>query len=93
MEIHRDDKKKVIEIWLTQKEQADEDLQRRLRPMYAQWKQEKYTVAVFRSGREDLRMRTADLLAHNKKVLAERAAARERSGEQKPAQRQAVAER
>ena len=78
MEIIQDDAKKLVQVWLSQKESRDEALQNRLKPMYAQWKQQKYTVAVFRSGNEDLKESTLALLAYNKKRSAELAVQREK---------------
>ena len=78
MEIIQDDAKKLVQVWLSQKESRDEALQNRLKPMYAQWKQLKYTVAVFRSGKEDLKESTLALLAYNKKRSAELAVQREK---------------
>lgn len=92
MEIIRDDKKKRIQIWMTQQESQDEALQNRLKPMYAQWKKQKYLVAVYRSGNKDLRESVLDLLLHNKKVLAEQAAERQRIAKATP-QNQIAAER
>ena len=42
MEIIRDDAKKLVQVWLSQRESRDAALQSRLKPMYAQWKQQKY---------------------------------------------------
>lgn len=92
MEIIQDDKKKLIQIWMTQQESGDESLQNRLKPMYAQWKKQKYLVAVYRSGSRDLRESVLDLLLHNKKVLAEQAAERQRIAKAAP-QNQIAAER
>ena len=78
MEIIQDDAKKLVQVWLSQKESRDEALQNRLKSMYAQWKQQKYTVAVFRSGKEDLKESTLALLAYNKKHYAELAVQREK---------------
>ena len=78
MEIIQDDAKKLVQVWLSQKESKDEALQSRLKPMYAQWKQQKYAVAVFRSGKEDLKESTLALLAYNKKRCAELAVQREK---------------
>lgn len=78
MEIIQDDAKKLVQVWLSQKESKDEALQSRLKPMYAQWKQQKYMVAVFRSGKEDLKESTLALLAYNKKRCAELAVQREK---------------
>ena len=78
MEIIQDDAKKLVQVWLSQKESSDEALQSRLKPIYAQWKQQKYTVAVFRSGKENLKESTLALLAYNKKRGAELAVQREK---------------
>ena len=78
MEIIQDDAKKLVQVWLSRKESGDEALQSRLKPMYAQWKQQKYMVAVFRSGKEDLKESTLALLAYNKKRCAELAVQREK---------------
>lgn len=92
MEIIRDEKKKQILIWMTQQESQDKTLQSRLKPMYTQWKKQKYLVAVYRSGSKDLRESVLDLLLHNKKVLAEQAAERQRIARAAP-QNQIAAER
>ena len=46
MEIIQDDAKKLVQVWLSRKESGDEALQSRLKPMYAQWKQQKYMVCL-----------------------------------------------
>ena len=78
MEIIQDDAKKLVQVWLSRKESGDEALQSRLKPMYAQWKQQKYMVAVFNSGQEDLKENTLALLAYNKRRSAELAVQREK---------------
>lgn len=79
MEIERNEEKKIISVWLTRAESRDEDLQRRLKSMYPKWKKEKYLVAVYHSGTEDLYRSTLDLLAYNKKRCAELAVKREKT--------------
>ena len=49
--------------------------------MYAQWKQQKYMVDVFRSGKEDLKESALALLAYNKKRSAELAVQWEKKAE------------
>ena len=78
MEIIRDDAKKLVQVWLTRQEGEDSAVQERLQPMYAQWKQQKYMVAVFHSGQEDLKENTLALLAYNKRRSAELAVQREK---------------
>ena len=68
-------------MWLSQKESGDEALQNRLKSMYAQWKQQKYMVDVFRPGREDLKKSTLALLVYNKKCSVELAVQWEKKAE------------
>ena len=84
MEIERNAEKKIISVWLTKAESRDENLQRRLKSMYPKWKKEKYLVAVYHSGQEDLFESTLALLAYNKKRCAELAV--QRAKEQKSKQ-------
>lgn len=79
MEVYRDDQKKLVQVWLTRAESQDKDLQCRLKSMYPQWKKEKYLVAVYHSGKEDLYRSTLDLLVYNKKRCAELAVKREKA--------------
>ena len=78
MEIIQDDAKKLVQVWLTRQEGEDSAVQERLQPMYAQWKQQEYMVAVFHSGQEDLKENTLALLAYNKRRSAELAVQREK---------------
>ena len=78
MEIIQDDAKKLVQVWLTRRESEDAAVQANLKPMYAQWKMQKYMVAVFHSGKEDLQRSTLDLLAYNKKRCAQLAVQREK---------------
>ena len=78
MEIIQDEAKKLVQVWLTRQEGENSAVQERLQPMYAQWKQQKYMVAVFHSGQEDLKENTLALLAYNKRRSAELAVQREK---------------
>lgn len=88
MEIERNEEKKIISVWLTRAESQDQELQRRLKAMYPKWKKEKYLVAVYHSGTEDLYRSTLDLLAYNKKRCAELAVKREKAQAQVQTQMQ-----
>ena len=79
MEIERNEEKMIISVWLTRAESQDQELQRRLKAMYPKWKKEKYLVAVYHSGTEDLYRSTLDLLVYNKKRCAELAVKREKT--------------
>ena len=79
MKTRVNDEKKIVEIWLTNAEQEDEELRESLKPLYAKYKKEKYKVAVFLSGSRDLFTQTEALLLHNQTVLARRDLEREQS--------------
>ena len=63
----------IVEVMLTHAEQADEEVKKQLKELYAQYKGTKYTVAVFLSGKRDLYEDTRDLLLFNRRRAAERA--------------------
>ena len=66
MEICVKDSLKIVEIWMTNAEQGNAVLRKSLRPLFDEYKQKKYKVAVFESGRDDLLYNTAGLLLHNR---------------------------
>lgn len=66
IDVHED--KKLVCVWLTKDESADEEL----KPLYEKYKQRKYTVAVYRSGDQDLTELTGALLRYNRKLFAQR---------------------
>jgi len=70
MEIIRDEKAKIIEVWLSKTEATDDKLAERLRPLYLKWKQQKYMTCVYRSGGRNLQEQTAGLLRHNRDYFA-----------------------
>lgn len=72
MQIDVHDSKKMVCVWLTREESADEVLKEQLKPLYAECKQKKYTVAVYQSGKEDLPDLTSVLLKYNRRLTAER---------------------
>jgi len=71
LELNIKDDKQIVEIWLTNAEKKDEALRESLKDIYAKYKKKKYLVAVFESGEKDLYQSTLDLLAYNKRRIAE----------------------
>lgn len=71
MEMNVRDESKIVEIWLTRAEKDDPALKAGLQDIYDKYKQKKYTVAVFQSGEGELYQSTLDLLAYNKRRVAE----------------------
>ena len=71
MEVRVHDDMKLVEIWLTRQEQADDALREQLRQMYQDYKSRKYMVAQFHSGGSGLYTLTRDLLIFNRKRIEE----------------------
>lgn len=69
---------KIVEVWLTNNEQQDAALMEGLQAHYQQYKEKKYKVAVFYSGKRDLTDLTEELLLHNRTVAARREVEQER---------------
>ena len=63
---------RIVEIWLTRAERDDPAFRESLKPIYQQYKDQNYLVAVFLSGEEDLYQQTRDLLLYNRRRLAEK---------------------
>lgn len=78
MEINVRDDLKIVDIWLTNAEKSDQALRAGLQPIYDKYKAKKYTVVVFESGSRDLYQSTLDLLAYNKKRVAQMEVQREK---------------
>ncbi len=76
MDIDIYDNKKTIDIWLTNAEKENSQVQDWLSGVCARYKRQKYLVAVFASGGCDLYTSTLDLLAYNKRRCAQIAAQR-----------------
>ena len=66
--IHDDEK--YVEIWLTNAESQDTVLREGLKPLFKEYKQKKYRVVIFSSGKGDLLTLTKDLLKHTLEVAA-----------------------
>lgn len=70
---------KIVEVWLTQKERKNKELQEQLVRMYREYTAKKYKVAQFHSGSDDLYAATRALLLFNRKRIAELENLREKS--------------
>ena len=71
MELSINDERRTVEVWLSNEEKSDSAVRQRLKPLYAEYSEKKYTVAVFMSGSQDLYSLTSDLLCYNRKRIAE----------------------
>ena len=81
LEMNVRDDRKIVEIWLTNAEKKDEGLRKSLEDIYDKYKNTKYHVAVFESGEKDLYQGTLDLLAYNKRRIAELEVKKEKQAE------------
>ena len=71
MELNVRNDSKIIEIWLTQDEKRDEQVQKNLKLVYQSFRGTGYTVATFLSGGQDLAEATSDLICYNRKRMAQ----------------------
>lgn len=71
MPINVQEDKKIVEVRLTRAERDNPSVKENLKPLYGQYKQKNYTVAVFQSGNQDLYTSTLDLLTYNRRHIAE----------------------
>ena len=78
MEIIVQEQGKLVTVWLNRKEQENGALREQLKSLCAGYAEEKYTVAEFLSGGEELYHNTRDLLLYNRRKLAEAEVQREK---------------
>ena len=78
MEVNVNKEQKLVEVWLTNKDQSDATVQCQLPPLFSKFKGLGYLIAVYHSGKDDLYRRTSDLLSYNRKRLAQVEIERER---------------
>lgn len=78
MDIRLDEKKKQVQVWLTNADCRDAHLLGALDAQYDVWARDKYQVAVFRSGSGDLQENTLQMLRYNRRRSAEREVQREK---------------
>ena len=62
---------KTVKLWLTNEEKNDADFRESLKPLFQRYKEQRYLVAVFFSGEEELYQQTRDLLLYNRRRHAE----------------------
>ena len=72
MEVNVRKDKKVVDIWLTNSEKRDMELRERLKPLYQEYKEKDYLVAVFESGAQDLTELTSGLLCDHRRRSTQR---------------------
>lgn len=73
---------KLVEVWLTNAEQQDRQLLEQLKPLYKEYKDKGFLVAVFHSGHHDLTDTTSNLLCYNRKQIAQLEVAKTRQAMQ-----------
>ena len=78
MVIHVDDNARLVELWLTRAEKDAAELQPSLKAIYQKYAKQRYLVAVYQSGEQELYQNTLDLLRYNKVRAAELQVRREK---------------
>ena len=73
------DNKKIVAVWLTRAEDANEAVRARIDGLCREYRPRKYQVAVYKSGSGDLHTSVLDLLAYNKRRIAELEIEREKA--------------
>ena len=71
MIVRINDDKKLVFVWLKRSETNDTDVRDSLKPMYRDYKNMKYKVAVFISGTRDLTEQTICLLKNNLNIKSQ----------------------
>lgn len=71
MELNVRNDSRIVEIWLTQDEKRDAQVQKELKLVYQSFKGTGYTVATFLSGGQDLAEAASDLICYNRKRIAQ----------------------
>ena len=74
IELNIHDEQKYVSVWLTKTESTDTALRESLKSLYSEYKEKKYRVVVFESGRGDLPTLTRDLVKHNIELSAQKEA-------------------
>lgn len=69
--IEVNDEKKIVSLWMTNAEKNDKEFRAGLQDIYTTYRAQKYMVAVFLSGTDNLYDNTLDLLRYNKRRSAE----------------------
>ena len=68
MVIDIDKDSKLAFIWLTNEEQLNTSITNEVEVLIKDFSKQKYKVAIFKSGKEDVVELTCSLLAHNKNI-------------------------
>ena len=81
MLIDVDGTRKTVELWLTNQERQDPEVLASLKPLYRQYGEHSYQVAVFFSGQDTLYANTRELLLRQqRRLLRQRVQNRPESG-------------
>ena len=80
MEFILDKKHKFAEIWMTNADQADPEVEAQAQRLCKEWHAKGYLPVIYRSGKEDLYEMTSALLISNRNRMARREAEAEHAG-------------
>ena len=82
MEFILDKKHKFAEIWMTNADQADPEVEAQAQRLCKEWHAKGYLPVIYRSGKEDLYEMTSALLISNRNRMARREAEAEHAAQQ-----------
>lgn len=82
MEFILDEQHKFAEIWMTNADQADPEIEAQAQRLCKEWHAKGYLPVIYRSGKEDLYEMTSALLVSNRNRMARREAEAERAAQQ-----------
>ena len=69
LQVHTE--RKFVEVWLTKKEARDENVKRKLKEIFAEFKSKKYLVVVYEGGEDDLFEATRALLLRQRELYVQ----------------------
>lgn len=69
--VNVNDASKIVSLWFSNDDPPTEPLSEEIRKLCDDYRKQKYTIAIFRSGKEDLFGNTLALLKHNRQLAAE----------------------
>ena len=72
MQIQVHEGKRIVCVWLTKDESSDAETPAQIKKVIAQFRPKKYLVVIFRSGTQELKESTHELLRYNRRLTAER---------------------
>ena len=65
LQVNINEKEKIVELWLTSKENAQANLPQNIEKLIEKYKEKKFRVCMYQSGNEDIKINLLNLLLNN----------------------------